>query len=250
MKRWMSLWLVVLGLACWAGSVTAQEPDGDASPGPAQGSASAEPVAPPAAPQTLSTTAPQADATYDARLRELEEKVVGLKEKVYKTKSRLILLREQILHNVIAEAKAVLVHRNEMGGDFTLEQVLYFLDGKKIYFQDNKNGVLDERRDFEIYNGNVLPGNHLISVEMVYRGTGGLFSYIDGYLFKIKSSYTFYATKGRITKVGIVGYEKGDITTDLQDKPYVKYEVQQFQYNKENLAKFGTEESPDQQKDK
>lgn len=227
MRRFLTVCVVALCFGVQGGSVAAQAPQGQGD------DAAALPKSAEAAP------APGED--YDARLRDLEEKVVGLKEKVYKTKSRLVLLREQILHNVIAEAKAVIIHRNEMSGDFTLEQVLYFLDGKKIYFQDNRSGSLDDRREFEIFNGNVLPGNHMVSVELVYRGSGGMFSYVDGYVFKIKSNYTFFATKGRITKVAVVGYEKGDITTDLQDKPYVKYEVQQFQYSKENLARFGAE---------
>ncbi|MFT7621609.1 MAG: hypothetical protein ACI9WU_000773 [Myxococcota bacterium] len=176
-------------------------------------------------------------AAYDIKLRELEENVVGLKEKIFKSKTRLLLLREQILHNVIAEARAVLVHRNEMGSSFTLEQVLYYLDNDKIYYQDNRDGVLDKNTEFEIFNGNVLPGNHMVSVEMVYRGNGSLFSYIDGYLFKIRSNYTFYASKGRITKIKVVGYEKGGITTDLEQKPYVRYEVQQHRYSRENLEK-------------
>ena len=174
---------------------------------------------------------------YDIKLRELEEKLVGLKEKIFKSKTRLLLLKEQILHNVIAEARSVIIHRNEMSSAFTLEQVLYYVDNDKIYYQDNRDGVLDKNTEFEIFNGNVLPGNHTISVELVYRGNGTLFSYIDGYLFKIRSNYTFFASKGRITRVKVVGYERGGITTDLNQKPYVRYEVQQFRYSRENLDK-------------
>ena len=175
---------------------------------------------------------------YNIRIRALEERVGDLKEKVYRSKSRLMLLREQILHNVIAEAKAILVHRNDMSSFFTLEQVLYFLDGNKIYFNDNSKGELDSQREFEIFNGNILPGNHIVSVEMVYRGNGGLFSYVDGYRFKLKSSFTFYAQKGRIARVSVVGHERGGITTDLRDKPYISYKVRNFQYNKENLERL------------
>ncbi len=188
-------------------------------------------------PQPTKLKKKEVPAAYDMKLRELEEKVVGLKEKVFKSKTRLLLLREQILHNVIAEARTVVVHRNEMGSAFTLEQVLYYLDNDKIYYQDNRDGVLDEKTEFEIFNGNVLPGNHMISVELVYRGNGTLFSYIDGYLFKIRSNYTFYASKGRITRVKVVGYERGGITTDLEQKPYVRYEIKQFRYSRENLDK-------------
>ena len=178
------------------------------------------------------------DGTYELELRQLEERVADLKEKIFNSKSRLVLLKEQILHNVIAEAKGIIVHKNDMGSAFTLEQVLYHLDGNKIYFQDNKGGVLDEQREFEIFNGNLLPGNHMVSVELVYRGDGGFFSYVDGYRFKIKSSYTFYASKGRIVRVAVIGHERGGVTTSLEDKPYVSYDVEQFRYNKENLAKM------------
>ncbi len=178
------------------------------------------------------------DGTYELELRQLEERVADLKEKIFNSKSRLVLLKEQILHNVIAEAKGIIVHKNDMGSAFSLEQVLYHLDGNKIYFQDNKNGVLDNQREFEIFNGNLLPGNHMVSVELVYRGDGGFFSYVDGYRFKIKSSYTFYASKGRIVRVAVIGHERGGVTTSLEDKPYVSYDVEQFRYNKENLAKM------------
>ncbi len=214
--------------------------------------------APPSPQPTLKTTPVKAEtppptanksgnteslSAYNMKLRELEEKVVGLKEKIFKSKTRLLLLKEQILHNVIAEARAVIIHNNDMGPSFTLEQVLYYLDNDKIYYQDNKDGVLDEKTEFEIFNGNVLPGNHMVSVELVYRGNGTLFSYIDGYMFKIRSNYTFYASKGRITQIKVVGYERGGITTDLEQKPYVRYDVQQFRYtNRQMDAKPGVRE--------
>ena len=218
-------------------------PPAEKAPPPAKEEAAPPPARDEAPPPPATTSPPQppdksgVPAAYDMKLRELEEKVVGLKEKVFKSKTRLLLLREQILHNVIAEARAVIIHKNDMGASFTLEQVLYYLDNDKIYFQDNRDGVLDEKTEFEVFNGNVLPGNHMLSVEFVYRGNGTLFSYIDGYLFKIRSNYTFYASKGRITRVKVVGYERGGITTDLEQKPYVRYEVAQFRYSRENLEK-------------
>lgn len=168
-------------------------------------------------------------AEYEARLRSIEEKVVGIKERIFQTKTRLLLLKEQILDNVIAESRSVLIHKNQMGSFFELQSVLYYLDGKKIYYQDNSNGLLEKRRDFEIYNGSIIPGNHALTVELVYRGNSSLFSYLQGYVFKLKSSYTFYAAKGRVTQVEVVGFERGGIGTDLEDKPYIKYEVKQVQ---------------------
>lgn len=154
---------------------------------------------------------------------------MGIKEKIFQTKTRLLLLKEQILDNVIQESRAVLRHKNEMGSFFELTKVLYYLDGKKIYYQDNSNGLLHKRPEFEIYNGSIIPGNHSLTVELVYRGRSNLFSYLKGYVFKLRSAYTFYAAKGRITQVSVIGYERGGIGTDLEDKPYIKYEVKQIQ---------------------
>lgn len=233
MLRNMILSAVVMTLSLSTSSVAVAQTPEPTAPPPATVPPPAD-KKPPQPPKVQEKDVPPA---YDMKLRELEEKVVGLKEKIFKSRTRLLLLREQILHNVIAEARSVIIHRNEMGSAFTLEQVLYYLDNDKIYYQDNRDGVLDKNTEFEIFNGNVLPGNHIISVELVYRGNGTFFSYIDGYLFKIRSNYTFYAQKGRITQIKVVGYERGGITTDLEQKPYVRYEVQQHRYNRENLER-------------
>ncbi len=224
--------LVVLAQAAWAQPAVAPKA---ATPKPATPSPAATPAATPAKPAAKpaakkSAVVPKTgDAQYEARLREIEERVVGIKERIFQTKTRLLLLKEQILDNVIAESRSVLVHKNDMGSFFELQSVLYYLDGKKIYYQDNSNGLLQKRREFEIYNGSIIPGNHALTVELVYRGNSNLFSYLKGYVFKLKSSYTFYAAKGRVTEVSVVGYERGGIGTDLEDKPYIKYEVKQVQ---------------------
>jgi hypothetical protein len=170
------------------------------------------------------------DRRYEHELREIEERVIGLKEAVFKAKTRLMLLQEEILQNVIAEARAVIVHHNDMGSTFTLERVVYYLDTNRIYVQDNRDGQLDENEKFEIFDGNVVPGNHLLTVEMDYRGNGTLFSYLDGYRFQLKANYTFFAAKGRVLQLTVVGYQKGDLTTDLKDRPSIKFQTQQFQY--------------------
>jgi hypothetical protein len=42
----------------------------------------------------------------------------------------------------------------------------------------------------------------------------------------VQSGYTFNAEGGKVTQIKIVGYEKGNITTDLKDRPAVKYDVE------------------------
>jgi hypothetical protein len=225
-----------------AGATPAAATPGAATPGAAAPAGGAAPAGPAAATGAESNVPAAGDAQYEARLRQIEERVVEIKERIFQTKTRLLLLKEQILDNVIAESRAVLIHKNEMGSFFELQSVLYYLDGKKIYYQDNSNGLLNQRKEFEIYNGSVIPGNHALTVEMVYRGNSDLFSYLEGYVFKLKSSYTFYAARGRVTEVSVVGYERGGVATDLEDKPYIKYEVKQIQ---NRTAKPGPEGAED-----
>jgi hypothetical protein len=137
-------------------------------------------------------------------------------------------LQETVLGgDLTSGAKAVLVHRNEMGSAYVLEQASYALDGAPIFSRVDNEGDLDKKQEIEIFNGRITPGNHQISVKLQYRGHGfGVFSYIEGYKFKVQSSYTFDAQGGKVTQVKVVGYEKGNITTDLKDKPAVKYDVE------------------------
>lgn len=209
-----SLALLVAGLAATPGSAAepAPLPEGPRAPG--------EP-APPSTP---------GDAAHDYKLRELEEKVVDLKEKVFRSKTRLMLLKERLLNDVIAEARVVIVHENEMGPSFSPIQVLYHLDGERIYYQDDSSRVLTEKDSIPIFDQNLSPGNHVLTVEMVYRGDSKVFSYLKDYDFKLRASYTFFATKGKVTTVRAIGYQKGDITWDLRERPSITFDVKQVSY--------------------
>ena len=68
------------------------------------------------------------DEPYNLRLRNIEERVNDLKEKVFQSKARLIQLQEVVLHGAISGAKAVIIHKNEMGGTFRLSRLQYALD--------------------------------------------------------------------------------------------------------------------------
>jgi len=168
-----------------------------------------------------------ASSGYNLKIRNLEEKVNELKEKIFRSKARLLLLKETVLHGRISGSKAVLVHRNEMGASFRLEQVIYSLDGAPIFQKVDQDGDLDEKEQFEIFNGAIVPGDHNLSVQMVYRGHGfGIFSYLQGYVFKIRSSFTFNAEEGKVVRLTAVGFEKGGITTDLQERPDIRFELE------------------------
>jgi len=214
--------LAVAVTALWAPAFAQQGPSAVSTPAPSQAAAPAAPAAP--APQVRT-----ADEAFNTRVRALEEQVVDLKEKIYRSKARLQLLQETVLGGDLSTgARAVLFHRNEMGDSFVLESVAYALDGAPIYTRtDETSEELSKHKELEIFSGRIVPGQHQVAVRLVYRGHGyGVFSYLEGYRFKVQSSYTFNAEPGKVTTVRVVGFEKGGLTTDLQDRPAVRYDIE------------------------
>ncbi|RJO66796.1 MAG: dihydrolipoamide acetyltransferase [Myxococcales bacterium] len=193
----------------------------------AEETSSAAPAAPPASPSAAERDPYVAtgDEAYELKLRELEEKVNQLKEKIFRSKTRLMLLQETILHGVLAGSKAVITHQNLMAGTHRLESVAYYLDGAPIFGKINLDGSLDGDKRMDIYNGTLQPGNHMLSVYMVYRGSSSVFVYVEGVQVKLKASYTFKAEEGKITKISVVGYDKGGVTAKFEDRPAVKFDT-------------------------
>jgi hypothetical protein len=80
--------------------------------------------------------------------------------------------------------------------------------------------------EFEIYNGAIQPGSHTLTAVLLYQGNGfGVFSYLKGYKFTAKSSQSFVAAESKTTSITVVGYEKGNMTTQLSDKPAVEFRI-------------------------
>jgi len=167
-----------------------------------------------------------AEDEYNIKLKNLEEKVNQLKEKVFRSKARLLLLQETVLTGRIASAKVHIVLSNELGYFFKIESVTYSLDGVPIFSKVDKDGEL--KRDFDILpTSNLVAGNHNLSALVVVRGSGhGFFSYLDGYKFKIRATVSFLTEEGKVTRIKIIPFEKGNLSTELKDRPSVRFEVE------------------------
>ena len=108
---------------------------------------------------------------------------------------------------------------------YTPIRYVYALDGQEIYAKTDESGKLADQKEIEVFNGSITPGNHTLSVQMVYQGNGyGVFSYLKGYKFTAKSSRTFTAPEGKQLQLKVVGFEKGNpVTTDPKDRPAVDF---------------------------
>lgn len=226
------LTLLRLGLVClcWgAAPAWAQEapPEGAADDEAAEPADAAEPAAAPEPKAVKADAEPPVtgERAYQMKVTELESRVNALKEKIFRSKTRLAILKESVLSSSIAGAEAQILHRNEMGSSFKLEKVSYSLDGTPIRSLVDQDGNLDDKEELEILSGPIVPGNHTVAVVMTYRGNGyGIFSYLKGYVFNLRSSHTFRAEEGKLVQVKVIGYEKGGVTTDLKDRPDVRFE--------------------------
>jgi len=238
--RWGLLFSLSLPI-CLAMPAQAADAPKPPSAGAAAPAAAAAPPAAPAAGAPAATPsppgAPPADAAgaaaaggggdsgaYTVRLRGLEKNVNELKEQIFRTKARLNLLKETVLGGVIGASRAVIHHKNEMGSSFRLIKAAFALDGVQI--SGKSEGGLADMQEFDVYNGAIQPGSHTLSVALQYQGNGfGVFSYLKGYKFNVKSSHTFVAGESKTTNITVVGYEKGNITTQLSDKPAIDFRV-------------------------
>ena len=207
------------------------EPAPDDQAAPPDAAPPAQPAAGDAAP------AESGDVPVNVRLRRLEQKVQSLKERAWRSKARVGMLKEAVLGGGVG-ARATIVHKNEMGRAFRLAKLVYAIDGTQVFSRADDTGKLDEGEELDILSGPLSPGNHTISVLMVYRGSGfGPFKYLKKYKYTVRSSHTFTATEGKATRVEVVGYEKGGATTQLRDRPAVDFRVSSGDYSETQAAK-------------
>lgn len=174
---------------------------------------------------TTTTTPPAEDVPINLRLRRLEQRVQALKERAWRAKARVGMLKEAVLGGGIG-ARATIVHKNKMGNSFRLIKLVYALDGTQIFARNDDSGALHKNKNFDVLTGPIAPGSHTVSVLAVYRGHGyGVFKYLNKYRFTVRSSHTFTAAEGKATRVEVNAFERGGVTTKLEKRPAIDFKV-------------------------
>ncbi len=166
----------------------------------------------------------EAERDYVKELRTIEEEVNGLKERVFRSKATLQLLKELVVEGASAGARLVVWHVNQLGKGYALESVQYFLDGKNIYTKVDPGGQLAAVKEMKVHEQGVPPGTHNLQVKMVLRGSGyGVFSYLRTYQFNVQSSYSVKVRDGRASVVRVIAASRGGLR-NFVDRPTVRYE--------------------------
>jgi hypothetical protein len=219
-----------------AGARSATEKATPARPDPASTSAaSAGPSVSSTAPSVAgAATAPEGTkpelakpldgASYAVRLRDLEARVDELKEQIRRSHTRLSLLSDTILSGGVGGARASIKFKNDMSGAFRLTRALFVLDGAVQYNKQDDTGALSGQKEIPIFKGSITPGDHTLQVLLRLRGHGyGVFSYLRGYQFEVKQSHSFSVTDGKEVELDVIAWEKGGVTTPLEQRPAVRY---------------------------
>jgi hypothetical protein len=196
------------------------------APGTAAASSSAGASTPVAVPPPA---APSGDkgvdgATYAVRLRDLEARVDELKDQIRRSHTRLALLSDTILSGGAAGSRAEIGFANEMSSAFRLTRALVVLDGAVQYNRADDTGALADQKEIPVFSGSVPPGDHTVQVLLNFQGNGyGVFTYLRGYKFEVKSSHSFTAVEGKTLALTATALEKGGVTTPLEQRPAIEW---------------------------
>jgi len=189
---------------------------GDAGAGIAAGASS--PSTTPVAPGGVD------GATYAVRLRDLESRVDELKDQIRRSHTRLALLSDTIMSGGAAGSRAEVTFHNEMSSAFKLTKALIVLDGAVQYNRSDETGALADQKEIPVFAGSVPPGDHTVSILLNFQGNGyGVFTYLRGYKFEVKSSHSFTSVEGKTMSVIATALEKGGVTTPLEQRPAVEW---------------------------
>lgn len=188
-------------------------------PAPVPGQPPATGQTPPGQPQGMD------GQTYAIRLRDLEQRIDELKEQIRRSHTRLSLLSDTILAGGSGGgSRAIVKFSNEISTAWKISKLLIVLDGSVQYSKTEQQGVIAEAGEISVFSGTIPPGAHTVQVLVNLTGTGfGVFSYLKGYKFEIRSDHSFTSIEGKTTNLGVVSFEKGGATARFEERPAVRY---------------------------
>lgn len=198
---------------------------GTAVPSP---EAAAQPVTPPApVAQPSSTQLSEANAAAEAealsvvnrQLFTAEEQVHQTKERVFRAKATLQLLKEIVIEGSANGAHVLILHENKLGAGFTLAAVTYLLDGQSKLSKADSSGALDESRELKVDDSSIAPGQHSLAVNFKVTPTGyGVFKYAQDYSIDVRQTHVFSVEMGKACTIRATISEKGNAADAMEQR--------------------------------
>jgi hypothetical protein len=116
---------------------------------------------------------------------------------------------------------ATVSFRNDVGKKLRLVEARFTMDG------ENLPVVLtsaDPGKSYVITSRSVVPGPHVVTVRLTYRGDRGVFSYMQGYKLNVQSQQLLTAPSDRPVTFTLVGSEHKGMTVPLERRVVVTVE--------------------------
>lgn len=163
---------------------------------------------------------------FNRELLTVEEQVDALKERVFRSKATLQLLKEIVIEGATTGSRATIWHVNKLGTAYRLESITYLLDGQSKFSKSDPSGSLSDSREFKIHDGALPPGNHNLSVDFKIRPTGfGIFKYAQAYEIDVRSNYAFEAELGKSCTVRSILTDRGGVANSFEERARVDFEL-------------------------
>jgi len=166
----------------------------------------------------------EANEVKSLDVKALQERVDVIKNKVLDAKSKLIeTTKDEVVTNAPMSSLTI-DHKNNMSSRFSILNVTYVLDGKKIY--SDYDLYRNKKDNYPIYTGYVAPGHHEIFIEMICSGSPeSTFDYLKDYRIKTQNRYAFVIPNAKKIRIEGVSYESGTIFTSFKDRPVIEFKT-------------------------
>jgi len=101
---------------------------------------------------------------------------------------------------------------------FQIMKISTFVDGHKVAAVDDKT-VWEGKPEIELWKGALEAGEHVLTVEVAYRGNGHhVFSYFDKYHYDVRSSTKFRLDEGPRLQMLVDLIDKGGMNTSFEKR--------------------------------
>lgn len=167
-----------------------------------------------------------AAADFNQELLTVEQQVDDLKERVFRSKATLQLLKEIVIAGASSGSKATVWHINRLGTAYKLESITYMLDGATAFSRGDATGGLSDSKEIKIREGAITPGDHNLSVDFRIRPTGfGVFSYAKNYEVNVRSNYAFTVEVGKQCTVRTTLTDRGGLADSFEQRAKASFEI-------------------------
>ena len=111
--------------------------------------------------------------------------------------------------------------RNDVGKKLRLVEARFTMDGEALPVVLTS---AEPGKSYVITSRSVIPGPHVVTVRLTYRGDRGVFSYMKGYTLNVRSEQVLTAPADRTISFTVVGSENKGLAVPMERSVIVKVE--------------------------